>query len=44
VNELNYTNGQLVGTYPVGTTPTGICFDGNAVWIANRASNNVLRR
>ena len=24
------TNGQLVGTYPVGTTPTGICFDGNA--------------
>jgi hypothetical protein len=25
-------------------TPTGICFDGNAVWIANKASNNLLRR
>jgi sugar lactone lactonase YvrE len=37
-------DGVIIGTYSVGTIPTGICFDGNAVWIANKASNNLLRR
>ena len=44
VSQLDYNTGQVLGTYPVGTSPTGVSFDGNAVWIANKTSNTLQRR
>jgi len=30
-----------LGTFAVGTNPTGICSDGTNIWVANSGSNNV---
>jgi len=30
-------------TYPVGTQPRGICFDGANIWVVNWGSNNVTK-
>jgi len=30
-----------LGTFTVGTGPTGIAFDGENIWVANYGSNNV---
>ncbi|MEP6668765.1 MAG: hypothetical protein ABJF10_06415 [Chthoniobacter sp.] len=35
---------QLIGTYPAGNGSAEVCFDGNAVRIANKTRNNVPRR
>lgn len=44
VTQLDCITGQLIDTSPVGNSPLGLCFDGTAVWVANKTSNNLLRR
>jgi hypothetical protein len=39
---LDYTNGVFIGSHGRQLTG-GICFDGQPVWIADKASKNVLR-
>jgi hypothetical protein len=34
VTKIGATDGALIGTYPVGTHPTTMCFDGIYVWAA----------
>ncbi len=36
-------SGGNIGTYAVGTTPFGVCFDGTNIWIANSGSANVTK-
>ena len=40
VTEFN-PDGSIVGTFPVGTTPDGITYDGTHMWVANLNSSNV---
>ena len=44
ISQLDYSTGQLIGSYPVGNSPAGVCFDGNAIWVADKTSNSLLRR
>lgn len=32
-----------MGSFNVGTTPTGIAFDGSNIWIANQGMNTVMK-
>ena len=41
VTELNASDGSLVGTYPVGSDPGAITFDGTHIWVANQIDNTV---
>ena len=41
VLKLDPRNGNVLGTFTVGTQPEAICFDGQHLWIANQGSNNV---
>jgi hypothetical protein len=34
---------SLLGTFPVGTSPFGVAFDGANIWVANAFSNNVSK-
>lgn len=43
VQKLDPRNGNVLGTFPVGTQPEAICFDGQHLWVANQGSNNVTR-
>jgi DNA-binding beta-propeller fold protein YncE len=43
VNKVRTTDGLVLGTYSVGTDPTGIAFDGTSMWVANRGDNTVSR-
>jgi len=33
----------LVGTYDVGNSPRGICFDGEYIWVSNWVSDNLTK-
>ena len=43
VSKLRASDGQVLGTYPVGIGPIGIAFDGANIWVANYSSNNVTK-
>jgi DNA-binding beta-propeller fold protein YncE len=32
-----------VGTYPVGTNPFGVAFDGSSIWVANGGTDTVTK-
>ncbi len=34
---------QAIVTYPTGTTPAGVVFDGANIWVANSSNNNVTK-
>ncbi len=38
-----YDANQASITFAVGTSPTGVAFDGASIWVANAASNNVTK-
>ena len=42
VTELS-TNGTVLGTFAVGTNPSGIAFDGANLWVANEGSDTVTK-
>ena len=35
--------GAALGTFPVGSCPFGVAFDGTSIWVANNGSNNVTK-
>jgi len=43
VTKLRASDGQILGTFPVGTAPEAIVFDGTNIWVANRNSNNLTK-
>jgi len=43
VSQLNASDGEILGTFKVGTLPNGIGFDGVNIWVANSASNTVTK-
>jgi hypothetical protein len=38
VNKLRASDGALLGTYPVGSFPESVAFDGANIWVANEAA------
>ena len=40
---LNPETINLLGTYPVGSAPRGLAFDGTNIWVANTGSGNVTK-
>ena len=43
VTKLRASDGAVLGTFAVGSSPTGVAFDGANVWVANYSSNNVTK-
>ncbi len=43
VTKLRAADGVLLGTFPVGDTPSAIAFDGASVWVANPDSGSVSK-
>ena len=43
MTKLLASTGATVGTYAVGTSPTGVAFDGANIWVANSASHSVTK-
>ncbi len=43
VTKLQASTGKVLGTFSVGTVPTGIAFDGANIWVANYGSNTVSK-
>lgn len=43
VVKLRGTDGVLLGTFPVGTSPAEVAFDGTSVWVVNGGSDDVTR-
>ena len=43
VLKFRTSDGVVVGTYAVGTTPTDLVFDGENIWVVNSVSNNVTK-
>ena len=43
VTKLRASDGALLGTFTVGTTPYGVAFDGANIWVANSGSDNVTK-
>ena len=37
------STGATTGTYNVGATPIGICFDGVYIWVTNHSDSTVTR-
>jgi DNA-binding beta-propeller fold protein YncE len=44
VTKLRASDGANLGTFPVGTEPYGVAFDGANIWVANSISNTVSKR
>jgi DNA-binding beta-propeller fold protein YncE len=44
VTKLRAIDGNNLGTFPVGASPTGVAFDGANIWVANNGSNTVSKR
>src|SRR5205085_10159038 len=38
VTKMRVTDGTVLGTFAVGTGPTGVVFDGSNIWVANNSS------
>ena len=43
MTKLNASTGAVIGTYSLGATPYGICFDGANIWTANNGANTVTK-
>lgn len=43
MTKLLAATGAVVGTYPVGSNPYGVAFDGPNIWVTNTGSNNVTK-
>jgi DNA-binding beta-propeller fold protein YncE len=43
VTKLRASDGEVLGTFPVGTNPAGVAFDGASIWVGNIGSNNVTK-
>ena len=43
VTKLRASDGKVLGTFGVGSSPYGVAFDGANVWVANGNSNNVTK-
>ena len=43
MTKLLASTGATVGTYPVGTNPGAIAFDGTNIWVANSQSSSVTK-
>jgi len=43
VTKLRASDGKVLGTFTVGTSPLGIAFDGANIWVAITASNVVAK-
>ena len=43
VTKLRVSDGQVLGTFPVGSGPLGIAFDGANIWVANQSGNTVSK-
>ena len=43
VTRLRPENGQITGTFQVGSQPQFIAFDGQHLWVTNKGSNNVTK-
>ncbi|MBZ5658750.1 MAG: hypothetical protein LAO56_26215 [Acidobacteriia bacterium] len=43
VTKVGASNGVVLGTFNVGTTPKGIAFDGASIWVANIDSGTVSK-
>jgi YVTN family beta-propeller protein len=41
--KVNASTGTIVASYPVGTQPYGLVFDGQYIWVANYAGTSVSR-
>ncbi len=44
VTKLRASDGANLGTFPVGTRPLGVAFDGANIWVANSGSSTVSKR
>ena len=43
VTELHASDGSLVGTFFVGTSPQGVAFDGVYIWVTNQRDNTASK-
>jgi len=43
VSKLRASDGELLGTFPVGQYPFGIVFDGSSIWVANLGDDSLSR-
>jgi len=43
VTKLSASSGAVVGTYPVGSGPVGVAFDGSNIWVTNGGSTTVTQ-
>jgi hypothetical protein len=41
--KLRASDGAKLGTFPVGSFPFGVAFDGAHIWVANGVSNSVSK-
>ncbi|HXQ36775.1 MAG TPA: hypothetical protein VN843_22370, partial [Anaerolineales bacterium] len=41
--KLSASDGSNLGTFPTGSRPVALAYDGESIWVANRFSNNVMR-
>ena len=43
MTKLRASDGDVQGTFNVGTNPRGVAFDGACIWVANSQDNTVTR-
>jgi DNA-binding beta-propeller fold protein YncE len=43
VIKMRTSDGAVLGTFPVGTGPLGLAFDGANIWVANINSHNIMK-
>ena len=43
VSKIDVATGTVIATYPVGTNPFGIAFDGTNIWVTNNTSSTVTK-
>ena len=43
VTKIRASDGAVLGTFPAGTSPAGIAFDGVHMWIANQDKQSVTK-
>jgi DNA-binding beta-propeller fold protein YncE len=43
VTKLQASDGANLGTFPVGTNPIGVAFDGANIWVTNSGNTTISR-
>jgi YVTN family beta-propeller protein len=43
VTKIRASDAKVLGTFPVGTEPAGMAFDGANVWVANDGGGTVSK-